>query len=63
MGAFAPIDYQKGLTAPIDFDWKQGLKDNLHPSIEFPIGLLDILHPSIEIPNDFPGVFKGGVVT
>ena len=58
MGAFAPIDYQKGLTAPIDFDWKQGLKDNLHPSIEFLNGLLDILYPSIEIPYHVPAVFS-----
>ena len=54
MGAIAPINFEDGLIAPIDFRWKQGLKGNLHPSIENPNGLLSILHPSIEIPNDAP---------
>ena len=54
MGAIAPIDFEKGLIAPIDFHWKQGLKSNLHSSIEMPNGLLGILHPSIEIHNDAP---------
>ena len=54
MDAIEPIDFEKGLIAPIDFHWKQGLKDNLHPSIEYPNGLLGIFYPSIEIPNDTP---------
>ena len=43
-----------GAIAPIDICWKQGLKGNLHPSIEISKGLLGILHPSIEIPYDAP---------
>ena len=54
MGATAPIDFEKGLIAPINFRWKQGLKGRLHLSIEIPLGLLGILHPLIEIPNDAP---------
>ena len=50
----APINFEKGQFEPIDFHWKQGLKDKLQPSIEIPYGLLGILHPSIEIPNDAP---------
>ena len=33
------IDFEKGLIAPIDICWKQGLKDDLHPPIENPIVL------------------------
>ena len=61
MGAFAPINYEKGLTAPINFHLKQGLPCNLHPSIEIPHGLLGILHQSIEIPNKataFGNIYK-----
>lgn len=54
MDVIVPIDFKKGLIAPIDFRWKQRLKGILHPSVEIPNGLLDILHPSIEIPNDAP---------
>ena len=45
----ALINFEKGLIAPIDFHWKQSLKDDLHPSIQIPYGLVAILHPSIEI--------------
>ena len=58
MGAIAPIDFEKGLTAPINFRWKQESKGILHPCIEILNGLLGILHPSIEIPNDTPGEEK-----
>ena len=51
MGAIAPIDFEKGLTAPINFLWKQGSKGILHPWIEILNVLLGILHPSIKIPN------------
>ena len=51
-----PPIFEKGLIAPINFHWKQGLKGNLHPSIEIPNGLLGALHPSIGIPNDAPDV-------
>ena len=54
MGAIAPIDFEKDLIAPIEFRWKQELKDSLHPSIEICNALIGILHPSIEIPNDVP---------
>ena len=54
MGTIAPISFEDALIAPIDFRWKQGLKGNLHPSVEDPNVLLGILHPSIEIPNDTP---------
>ena len=56
MDAIAPIDFEKGLIAPIDFCWKQGLKDNFHQLVRIPFGLLGIMHPSIEIPNDAPGL-------
>ena len=56
IGAIVPIDFEKFLTAPINFRWKQGSKGILHPSIEILNGLLGILHPSIEIPNDAPGL-------
>ena len=52
MGATAPIDFEKGLIAPINFRWKQGLKGNLHSSIEISYALLGILHPSNEISNN-----------
>ena len=55
MGATALIDLVKGLYAPIDFRWKQGLKGNLSPWIEIANGLSVILHSSIKIPNDAPG--------
>ena len=54
MNAIAPIDFEKGLTAPINFRWKQESKGILHPCIEILNGLLGILHPSTEIPNDAP---------
>ena len=54
MGAITPIDFEKSLTAPMDFRWKQRLKGNLHPLIKIPNDLLGILHTSIEIPNDAP---------
>ena len=54
MGAIVPIDFEKGLSAPINFRRKQGLKCNLYPSIEALNGLLGILHPPIEIPDDAP---------
>ena len=54
MGAIAPIDFEKGLTAPINFLCEQEWKGILHPCIEILNGLLGILQPSIEIPNDAP---------
>ena len=54
MGAVAPIEFEKGQIAPIDFHRKQGLKGSLHPSIEIPKDQLGNLHPLIEIPNDAP---------
>ena len=52
MGAIVPIDFEKGLSAPINFRRKPWAKCILHPLIEILNGLLGILHPSIEIPND-----------
>ena len=54
MVAVGPINFEESLITLIDFCWKQGLKGNLHPSIENLSALLGILHPSIEIPNDAP---------
>ena len=52
MGAIAPLDFEKGLIAPIEFCLNKG---NLHQSIKIRNALLGILHPSIEITNDAPG--------
>ena len=54
MDTSAPIDFEKGLIAPMDFCWKQELRGNLYPSIEIPNIWLEILNPAIEIPNDTP---------
>ena len=57
MGAIAPINFEKGLIMPIDFNWKHGLKGNLQTSIEIPNGLSGILHPSIEVPKGVPVLY------
>ena len=49
-----PSILRKDQIAHINFCLKQGLKGNLHPSIENLSALLGILHPPIEIPNDAP---------
>ena len=54
MGAITLIDFEKSLTAPINFLLKSRVKRFFHPSIVILNGLLGILHPSIEIPNDAP---------
>ena len=54
MDAIATIDFEKGLIAPIEFRWKQGLKGNFHPSFEIYNALSGILNPSIEIHHDAP---------
>ena len=56
MGAVVPIDFEKGLSAPINFRRKPWAKCILHPLIEILNGLLGILHPSIEISNDSPAI-------
>ena len=56
MGAIAPINFEIGLNAPIDFRWKQVSEGNLHPWIEIKNGLTGCLHPSFEIPKDAPEV-------
>ena len=38
MSGIAPINFERGLITPINFRLKQGLKGNLHLSIEIPLG-------------------------
>ena len=56
MGTITPIDFKTGPIAPIDFHWKQGLKGNLHSSIEIPNGWSGVSHPLIWIPNNVPAM-------
>ena len=54
MGATAPIDFEKSLIAPIDFDEKP---KSIHRFWQFSCeneGCKGILHPSIKIPKDCP---------
>ena len=54
MGATAPIDFEKCLIAPIDFDKKPY---SIHRFRQFPCeieGYIETLHTSIQIPKDEP---------
>ena len=54
MGATAPIDFEKSLIAPIDFDEKPNIMNEFWQFSCENAGYKETLHPSIKIPKEGP---------